>query len=1237
MPNRHILSTLRPILMLTLLAGLIPASQAAFVGLVSGRIDTSVEPGVSESEMMRLTSADEEVMLLVQFEGPIQPQWLEACRGVGASVHTYLPEFAYLMTLPAGQIAALRAAEGVVWVGEMTPERAVHPRVNAMTATQSELDLTILSIDDRAAKRLGSEGYQVTRTRATQMGWQDTRVTVPVSQVDAVSRMPGVFHVEMQPVYERNGERGAQTAAGNYAPGATEPTGPGYMAWLASHGLTGGAGVIVQVQDDGLDQGIDTNAPGTAHPDILGRIAGIFNATSDPLGDGQDGHGQINAGIIMGNATVGTTDVDGHRLGQGVAPQAWVYATKIFRNDLGPFDLGSNTLTDLATFAQDAGAIFSSNSWGAASAGAYNADAAEFDALARDADPTEPGNQPMTHFFSAGNSGPFSGSVGAPGTAKNVITVGAGENSDADGTDGCSASPSDANSIRDVVDFSSRGPNQDGRYGPTIFAVGTHVQGPASTSPSYNGLGVCDQYWPITQTDYARSSGTSHSCPIACGAGILVHEYFNLHERLADNPSPAMIRATLANTATDMAGGDDGAGGTLEPIPNPIQGWGSVNLSTLFDMEIRDLTAFDQEHLFTASGQVWEEMISVSDSGQPLKITLAWTDAPASPGANPTLVNDLHLVVTNGTDTWRGNQFSGGFSQTGGVADTLETLESVFIANPSGSYTVRVEASNIAADGVPNVGGSLDQDFALFVWNGSDQLPKGVVALDRDLYGCPDTVGVTVSDADLHGAGTVPVTVFSTSGDSEVISLLESATEPGMFEGSLPTTAGAVAADGVLQVAHGGTVTARYSDADDGSGNPATATDMAMVDCAPPVISNLQVVGVSVSQFTVTLNTDEIATPVIRAGMAADQLTTTVSGEWGTDHTLTVGGLSPCQTYLFEVTAEDRVGNTARDDAGGLLHRVRTLAVSPTSFSDDFEPGALPGWTHAAVLGPDSWAVRVDAAAHSPAHVFSFTPGHDNIGNARLISPPLRPGGNLTFWHLYDIEPNFDGAVLEISTDGGSTWTDLGPNIIAGGYTGGISDIFGSPIGGQMAWTGLQGTMGQVTVDLSEFGEEVQFAFRFASDSSVVSNHWKIDDVSLTLAEACTNLDPVAVDDTASTPIDTDVIITPLGNDHDDDGGTLSLAGTTQGSHGSATVNAGGTITYTPSAGYSGVDQLLYTVHDGQGGVDVARIDITVGTLRPLSDLVNHLLGLDPSGEGLDFNLDSETDAGDVVRRQELP
>lgn len=46
-----------------------------------------------------------------------------------------------------------------------------------------------------------------------------------------------------------------------------------------------------------------------------------------------------------------------------------------------------------------------------------------------------PGLQPMIVVFAAGNSGPWSGSVTSPATAKNVITVGASEN-DRPGADG---------------------------------------------------------------------------------------------------------------------------------------------------------------------------------------------------------------------------------------------------------------------------------------------------------------------------------------------------------------------------------------------------------------------------------------------------------------------------------------------------------------------------------------------------------------------------------------------------------------------------------------------------------------------------------------------------------------------------------------------------------------------------------------------------------------------------------
>ena len=50
------------------------------------------------------------------------------------------------------------------------------------------------------------------------------------------------------------------------------------------------------------------------------------------------------------------------------------------------------------------------------------------------------------------------------------------------------------------------------------------------------------------------------------------------------------------------------------------------------------------------------------------------------------------------------------------------------------------------------------------------------------------------------------------------------------------------------------------------------------------------------------------------------------------------------------------------------------------------------------------------------------------------IDVPLR------FWHTYELEEVFDGAVIEISTDGGTSWLDLGDKILQGGYDMDISE-----------------------------------------------------------------------------------------------------------------------------------------------------------------------------------------------------
>jgi len=93
------------------------------------------------------------------------------------------------------------------------------------------------------------------------------------------------------------------------------------------------------------------------------------------------------------------------------------------------------------------------------------------------------------------------------------------------------------------------------------------------------------------------------------------------------------------------------------------------------------------------------------------------------------------------------------------------------------------------------------------------------------------------------------------------------------------------------------------------------------------------------------------------------------------------------------------------------------------------------------------------------------------------------------------------------------------------------------------------------------------------------------------------NRPPVAVDDAATTAFATPVAINVLANDSDPDGDPLAISGVTTPANGSVSAS-GGTITYTPANGFSGIDRFTYTIDDGRGGVATANVTVTVGA-RP--------------------------------------
>ena len=90
---------------------------------------------------------------------------------------------------------------------------------------------------------------------------------------------------------------------------------------------------------------------------------------------------------------------------------------------------------------------------------------------------------------------------------------------------------------------------------------------------------------------------------------------------------------------------------------------------------------------------------------------------------------------------------------------------------------------------------------------------------------------------------------------------------------------------------------------------------------------------------------------------------------------------------------------------------------------------------------------------------------------------------------------------------------------------------------------------------------------------------------------------PVAADDMVETPEDTMVVIDVLGNDNDPDGDKLTVT-KAEADQGEVSINADGTLKYTPPANFNGKASITYMISDGAGGVDTATVMVTVGAVN---------------------------------------
>ncbi len=709
-------------------------------------LDTaSADLQLASGKLVRASEAGRKQMRVVQFQGPVKHGWIKALKATGSEIAGYIPNNAYIVRGTNEQLARVAMLDGadsaddarpIKWMGRFQPIQKIDASYTDQELTGGndfvgvEIELLDCAESDQAIEYVNRVASSVNREPRRFLDFVVLSVSIPVGELLNVAAFEETLFIGEATAATLDDERSAEITAGSLSQDGTQPTAPGYMAWLQSKGLATQADFVIDFTDSGLDRG--STSPGLIHPDFLnaeGQSRVVYNTNyANDASEDRGGHGTLVASVAVGLGSSEYKDETGHLLGMGVDPTIRLGASRIFdTNKRLPFRL---SFTNVVSTAYAAGARMSNNSW-SQGGNTYDASSQEYDALARDAQPNVPGNQEIFFVFSAGNTGP-GGNIGSPGNAKNVITVAASENFRPEGLDSCNLDggggigPDGANSALDILRFSSGGPTFDLRAKPDIAAPGTHIYGAASRAPLFTGNGLCPGvglFQPPGQSLYTWSSGTSLAAPHVTGAASLVRRFFALNNLLGNNqaPSPAMTKAFLINSASYMTG--ENASGNL---PSDRQGWGRVNLAQAFDGTPRRLV--DQTNTFTESGQTFEIRGSLADRSRPLVITLAWTDAPGAL-AGPALVNDLDLEIKVGNDVvYLGNNLIGSTSITGGQPDRLNNVEEIQLpasAIPEGfqgNFTITVRAHNIAGNGVPGNGSDLDQDFALIVYNITDPL-----------------------------------------------------------------------------------------------------------------------------------------------------------------------------------------------------------------------------------------------------------------------------------------------------------------------------------------------------------------------------------------------------------------------------------------------------------------------------------------------------------------------------------
>ncbi|NTX56291.1 S8 family serine peptidase [Myxococcus sp. CA039A] len=263
--------------------------------------------------------------------------------------------------------------------------------------------------------------------------------------------------------------------------------------------------------------------------------------------------------------------------------------------------------------------------------------------------------------------------------AKNIVSVGGFYHYD-------NASPGDDR----WNGGASIGPAADGRIKPDLSFFYDAVRAANNTS----------------NNSYYNFSGTSAATPQTSGHFGLLFQMW--HEGVwagfgggtdvfDSRPKMATAKALMINLASRY---EWTLGGTNADLTRVRQGWGHADVERLHTRAAQTSIINETDNLLPLGINTYS--VAVPQGEKEFNVTLVYTDPAGTVGAAQARINDLSVRVTSpsGVIYWGNNGLSAGnVSTPGGVSNTVDTVENVFVREPEeGTWTVEVLGDQIVQD-----------------------------------------------------------------------------------------------------------------------------------------------------------------------------------------------------------------------------------------------------------------------------------------------------------------------------------------------------------------------------------------------------------------------------------------------------------------------------------------------------------------------------------------------------------